>query len=95
MKYRLSFVTNSSSASFVIQRKDLSFAQIYLIKKHMEVARHLNLTECGYFDDDYDAWLIQVNDNTVEGYTTMDNFNMWEFLKHIGVPEEVIEYEGD
>ena len=40
------------------------------------------------------AHSIDVDENEVRGSTMMDNFDMSEFLKRIGVPDEVIRWEN-
>lgn len=79
MKLRNGFVSNSSSSSFVIPLFKISGKQLVDIENHSE---H---TDC--------PWRITVNALTVEGYTDMDNFDMHEFLKNIGIEENVVEWE--
>jgi hypothetical protein len=113
MKTRQGFVSNSSSSSFVIDRKFLSPFQIEQIKDHIHVATQL-LNKQKYkrrneWDDeekpsydfgiinDYNAWeILDYEDETVlRGRADMDNFDMFEFLKAIGVNEEYIKYKRD
>ena len=79
MKLRNGFVSNSSSSSFVIPLFKISGKQLVDIENHSE---HTD-----------DPWHITVNALTVEGYTDMDNFDMHEFLKNIGIEENVVEWE--
>lgn len=75
MKARQGFVSNSSSSSFVIQKKDLTPEQLDLIRNHME--------------DEYcrsgEAWEITETDTTIEGYAFMDNFDMKDYLERVGI----------
>jgi len=97
MKIKVDFITNSSSASFTILRSNLNAFQELLIVDHIEAAallQHKN-PETYKFDwiSKQDAWSITVTDTHVEGWTSMDNFDMLALLKHIGVPDEHIEYD--
>lgn len=85
MKTRLGFVSNSSSSSFILEKKDLTELQIVLIKNYFIVAKKLydegllqNLSMC-------DCWSIVEHEDTIEGYTDMDNFYMYLYLKFIGI----------
>ena len=105
MKVRIGFVSNSSSASFVVKKAVLSELQVRAIKEHMTVAQSLPfqlLLEA--FDEEpdgfgysacnpSDAWGITEDETSIRGETSMDNFDMHEFLKVIGVKRKDIEYE--
>lgn len=88
MKIRYGFVSNSSSSSFIISKMYLTPLQIYAIKNHIEVAKELN-EEVGYNERLYvsnsDNWYIIDNGDTIRGFTNMDNFDMREFMRIIGV----------
>ena len=79
MRKRLGFVSNSSSSSFVIKLKDISGEQLEKILNNKEAI------EAG--------WSFSVEDSKVEGYVTIDNYSMHDFLQEINVPERVIEWE--
>lgn len=84
MKRRDGFVSNSSSSSFAIRKKDLTADQIYKIRHHSEEGKWLNME----FAED--AWEIRQNGRFIFGDTAMDNFDMFDFLARIGVPSSVI-----
>lgn len=85
MKLRAGFVTNSSSSSFIVSKKDLTPEQHDHIINHIEYAK-LKKFDVGYTKKE-DAWMIEENDNIMRLYTYMDNFDMEEFLKLIGLSE--------
>lgn len=96
MKIKTDHVTNSSCASFVIAKKNLTNLQIELIINHIEAAKMYNQQVCAGDSDFgwYDEWKINDLKNSIAGETSMDNFDMLKFLLVIGVKEEDIQYEG-
>jgi len=88
MKIRNGFVSNSSSSSFMIPRIFVSRYQLEQIENHIEVAESLDM-----YPDISDAWHIDSDDYKVEGWTSMDNFDMHKFLNLIGVPAEAVKWE--
>ena len=46
----------------------------------------------GYFNKS-DVWSIEVTDHVIEGYCSMDNFDMITFLTSIGVPYDKIQQQ--
>ncbi len=94
MKLRNGFVSNSSSSSFVIYLKDITKEQLEKIINHAEEGERFGI--------DYaksDEWNIEVNgtpetDGVVRGDTFMDNFDMAEFFKMIGIDSDKVDWRG-
>lgn len=89
MKIRSEFVTNSSSSSFTIAKSNLTVEQIEKIKSHIKVASELNMR----YVDPFESWDISETDDKITGFTLMDNFNMYLFLKLIGIDDNDVQWE--
>lgn len=88
MKYRIGFVSNSSSSSFAISRLDITAEQLYQIINHEALASSFSM-----FCDTEDAWSI--DDSAVDvitGSTWMDNFDMELFLNRIRIDNDKIQW---
>jgi hypothetical protein len=85
MKIRQGFVSNSSSSSFVILKRNLTEHQIQLIKDHYEVCSQLSAqgSRLALYCKEDDIWEIRETDFTIEGQTWMDNFSMNDYLSLI------------
>jgi len=94
MKIKLDFITNSSSADFVINKKHLTKDDIILIKNHLEIAAAIKDKDTLKYASIYDAWNIEETTWEVKGRTSMTNFNMYHYLtKIMGLDPDIIEYE--
>ena len=89
MKYKIGFVSNSSSSSFVVKKEGLTSCQHFVIKHHSKVAeafKELNCLIspeiCKYCKD---SWDINETDTHYILQTWMDNFDLSEFLKVFGI----------
>jgi len=97
MKIRSGFVSNSSSASFLIPISCLTIFQRLAIKCYPEMAKIIEREKgesiFGWTEDpDSPSWLIKEDDYNIKGLTYMDNFDMSTFLDIIGVPRNKIQY---
>lgn len=88
MKIRNDFVTNSSSSSFLISKKHLDEDQIEAIREHEDLSIILGLWK-GKSNTDWD---INENEDFISGYTSMDNFSMYNFFEEIGIPDRFIKW---
>ena len=80
MKKRFGFVSNSSSSSFIINKKDLTVNQYQKILNHRDVA-------------DEDAWYIEETEDELTGTTGMDNFSMYEYMEKLGIDMSKIDWD--
>lgn len=88
MKYRKYFVSNSSSSSFIINKKDLPDQDlIILIKNHFKImSKIVDLTT-------HDEWFIKETKDEICGSTGMDNLDIGYYLECIlKIPKEVIKW---
>ena len=90
MKIKIDHITNSSSASFMIPKSCLSNHKIMMIKDHIEAASCLGNN---FYVNKKDKWKISETNHSIQGYTSMDNFDMFLFLTLIGVDEKDIVHE--
>lgn len=96
MKIKIEFITNSSSASFTILKKNLSTIQVDLIKNHIRESNNFLIhrgPQHELFNSPGDAWHIIETEDSIEGDTSMDNFNMHWFLKKIGIDDQHIKFD--
>jgi hypothetical protein len=86
MKERNGFVTNSSSASYIISKKKITTEQVQDIYDHAKFAFYKSSDGSNYSN----AWHIEEDELYIQVSTSMDNFNMYQYLLDIGISEEVI-----
>ena len=95
MKIRTGFVSNSSSSSFIIKKKNLSCTERDLIINYREKVSKMSQEEKDKMDYEYldeFPWSIGENENEIIGSTFMDNFNMGRYLEKIGIKDEFIKW---
>ena len=100
MRIRQGFISNSSSASFVILHPEsLSRNQVNMIANHIYFGSKSGLD----FATDHNAWNVKITRcpncgcaQSISGDTSMANFDMEEFLlKVVRIEPEDFEYNCD
>lgn len=88
MKFRSDFVTNSSSSSFILDKRLLTKTQINLIHDHINVAEKYGEQWGSHAGN---AWNVEdYGGDTIKVSTYMDNFSMSEFFREIRVKKRAI-----
>jgi hypothetical protein len=90
MKTRNGFVSNSSSASFVLSKRLLSEVQLVALRNHIEVGQWLGIE----YALPRDAWRMHESKSKIEFGTIIDNFDLGELIDKIGARGAVTD-EGD
>ena len=93
MKKRLGFVSNSSSSSFIISKKDLTADQVEAIKDIETCVRDNEDLQGEYYEGDSTGWHIINGENSIEGWTSMDNYNIEIFLDYVGVEPSKVRWD--
>lgn len=96
----MGFVSNSSSASFVVKKEFVTAEQVEKIFNHIKESQKIGMkSDWGYGEtelyDECDEWSIKETEDVVEGYTFMDNFDIVDFMVRIGVDVNKIDVEGE
>ena len=81
MNVRTGFVSNSSSASFIIDKNLISKSDL------MKIISYLNSSAC-----DYDYWDVEQEDTTVKGFTVIDNHYFRDWLVKNGL-RDIVTFE--
>lgn len=86
MKVRLDFVTNSSSSSFLICKRNLTKEQLAAVRNHSKLGEYLDL------DYAEERWRIEENDNYITGCTGMDNYDISELFGIVGINDNAVHW---
>lgn len=90
MKVRIGFVSNSSSASFVLPRAQITDEQWEKLRDHQRVGEELGIPYAAT-----DWWTLNVEDGiNIFGHTPMTNFDMLKFMVLIGIDVDKIRWTG-
>lgn len=95
MRIKTSFVTNSSSANFIIPKKKITKEQLTLILHHIQIGKIIMPAEERRYFNESDEWLIGESGGKIHGSTSMTNFDMLKYLTLIGVRREDVQYQRD
>lgn len=82
MKYRHGFVSNSSSASFIVPKNRITEDQVKA------------LLDYTYSENNVDGWNIIDGGDFIRGDTSMDNDALDEFLDKIEIDHRIMEWGG-
>jgi hypothetical protein len=85
VKIKASFVTNSSSASMIIEKSVLNDFKIICLKHHIEAANLITKDPLRYPHSMHDRWTIEEDRKYIYGSTSMDNFDMQWFLDALNI----------
>lgn len=92
MKIRTSFVTNSSSASYVILKKGLTKIQIDLL---LDPSILRNKMPSMFQYDGPDSWTKKDNGRSISISTSMDNFDYRDVFDFLNIPDANINGDSD
>ena len=91
MKIREGFVSNSSSSSFVVKKKDLSDLQHFAIVHHIKLAmflkKQMNPDKYSMYEW-LEEWNVEDRDDEYYCETFMDNFPLDDFLRQFDITLE-------
>lgn len=78
MKFRKGYVSNSSSSSFIVNLDNKSNEYKLMIIDHVNIGKQLNMDSATI-----DSWEICFSKDKIYCETTMDNFDMGNFVRKI------------
>lgn len=97
MKIRTGFVSNSSSASFVVALDKITAADALKLMAYTHNGREVLGHIDGASREWVDSWSIDpdYHRGVIRGWTSMDNGDLSEYLEKVGVDTSLFTWEGD
>ena len=101
MKMRTGFVSNSSSSSFVLDKRKLTALQLNQIWNVEDAVKEIIIVDNISVEDRFGLveyikdWRVKEDGDFIKGYTSMDNFDMVEFINYIGANKSFITRDSD
>ncbi len=90
MKIRIGFISNSSSASFILDKRYITSDDIQKIRNFCSDVGE-NEGQC------WDSWSVTETGDFLNCYTTMDNGYLFKWIKeNLNIPlKAIVDYDGD
>jgi hypothetical protein len=96
VKIRSGFVSNSSSASFIIKISDITTEQFEEFKKRLVDIKNIPLIELsGTIYCENDGWNIIVMDGEIYGATWCNNDEIWKLFEELNIPKDKVDLHND
>lgn len=79
MKYRNGFVSNSSSASFIVNKRKLEPKELFIVKNYDRLPE-------GAYESSSKEWIMTETNKYFTFSTDMDNYELDEVFRLYGIP---------
>ena len=78
MKIRQGFVSNSSSSSFIVNKKGLSEKKLFIVRNYDRLPED----DCGKAKE----WFMEERDDCFVFDTSMDNYDLFQVCREYNIP---------